>query len=282
MIIPRAGEMGGQDAGSGAWDARDAPGRSDRATTVTGALAVVGLGPGGPAHRTRAAEDAVRDAQVVLGYQAYLAACADLTGPHQSVVPSGIGAEQQRVDDAVRAAAGGARVALVSSGDAGIYGMASLALTTAAALAPERRPAVRVVPGITAAVAAAALLGAPLARDFACLTLSDLLAPWEAVETRLRAVAAADLVLALYNPRSRDRSWQLGRACEVLAEYRPGHTPVGLVTNAGRDSEQVELTTLATLDPANAGMHTVVIVGGATTSRLGDWLVTARSLGRQP
>ncbi|MCA1835940.1 MAG: hypothetical protein LC721_06315 [Actinobacteria bacterium] len=139
---------------------RDAPG-SDRATTVTGALAVVGLGPGGPAHRTRAAEDAVRDAQVVLGYQAYLAACADLTGPHQSVVPSGIGAEQQRVDDAVRAAAGGARVALVSSGDAGIYGMASLALTTAAALAPDRRPAVRVVPGITAAVAAAALLTTP-------------------------------------------------------------------------------------------------------------------------
>ncbi|MDQ3763020.1 MAG: SAM-dependent methyltransferase, partial [Actinomycetota bacterium] len=99
-------------------------------------LAVVGLGPGGPAHRTRAAEDAVRDAQVVFGYHAYLASCADLTGPHQSVVPSGIGAEQQRAEDAVRAAAGGARVALVSSGDAGIYGMASLALTTAAALPP--------------------------------------------------------------------------------------------------------------------------------------------------
>jgi precorrin-3B C17-methyltransferase len=244
-----------------------------------GRLAVVGLGPGGPAHRTRAAEDAVRDAQLVMGYQAYLHACADLTGSHQRMLPSDIGAEQQRAQDAVEAAAGGARVALVSSGDAGIYGMASLALTTAAALPPQRRPEVRVVPGVTAAVAAAALLGAPLARDFACLTLSDLLTPWEAVETRLRGVAAADLVLALYNPRSRGRSWQLGRAREVLVEYRPGDTPVGLVTDAGRDSEQVELTTLATLDPARAGMHTVVIVGCATTSRLGDWLVTARSLG---
>jgi precorrin-3B C17-methyltransferase len=214
-----------------------------------------------------------------MGYQAYLHACADLTGSHQRMLPSDIGAEQQRAQDAVEAAAGGARVALVSSGDAGIYGMASLALTTAAALPPQRRPEVRVVPGVTAAVAAAALLGAPLARDFACLTLSDLLTPWEAVETRLRGVAAADLVLALYNPRSRGRSWQLGRAREVLVEYRPGDTPVGLVTDAGRDSEQVELTTLATLDPARAGMHTVVIVGCATTGRLGDWLVTARSLG---
>lgn len=245
-------------------------------------LTVVGLGPGGVAHRTRAAEDAVRDAQLILGYRAYLAECADLTGPDQRVLPSDIGAEQQRAQDAVRAAAGGARVALVSSGDAGIYGMASLALTVAAALPAAQRPAVRVVPGITAAVAAAALLGAPLARDFACLTLSDVLAPWEAVETRLRAVAAADLVLALYNPRSRGRSWQLGRARDVLTEYRPGATPVGLVTDAGREGEQVELTTLATLDPARAGMRTIVIVGGASTCRLGDWLVTARSLGAKP
>jgi precorrin-3B C17-methyltransferase len=121
-----------------------------------------------------------------------------------------------------------------------------------------------------------------LARDFACLTLSDLLAPWEAVETRLRAVAAADLVVALYNPLSRGRSWQLRRARDVLAEYRPGDTPVGLVTDAGRDGERVELVTLATMDPAGAGMHTVVIVGATGTSRLGDWLVTARSLGARP
>jgi precorrin-3B C17-methyltransferase len=241
-------------------------------------LAVVGLGPGDPAHRTRAAEDAVRDADIVVGYSTYLAACADLTSPHQTLVPGAMGAEEQRAVDAVHAAADGARVTLVSSGDAGIYGMAALALTTAAALPAQRRPAVRVVPGVTAAAAAGALLGAPLARDFACVSLSDLLTPWEAVEARLRAVAAADLVLALYNPRSAGRPWQLGRARDVLAEHRPDDTPVGLVTDAGRDGERVELTTLAELDPSRAGMRTVVIIGSSQTTRIGDWLVTARSL----
>jgi precorrin-3B C17-methyltransferase len=245
---------------------------------MTGTLSVVGLGPGGPAHRTRAAEDAVRDADVVVGYSTYLAACADLTSPHQTLVPGAMGAEEQRALDAVRAAADGARVTLVSSGDAGIYGMAALALTTAAALPAQRRPAVRVVPGVTAAAAAGALLGAPLARDFACVSLSDLLTPWEAVEARLRAVAAADLVLALYNPRSAGRPWQLGRARDVLADHRPDDTPIGLVTDAGRDGERVELTTLAELDPSRAGMRTVVIIGSSQTTRIGDWLVTARSL----
>lgn len=249
---------------------------------MTGTLTIVGLGPGGPAHRTHAAEDAVRDAGVVVGYRGYLAHCADLTGPHQLLMPGAMGAEEQRAADAVRAAADGARVALVSSGDAGIYGMASLALTAVAALPEPRRPVVRVVPGITAASAAGALLGAPLARDFACLTLSDRLAPWATVEARLRAVAAADLVLALYNPRSTERVWQLGRAREVLTEYRPGSTPVGLVSNAGRDGERVELTTLTGLDPGAAGMTTVVIVGASGTARLGDWLVTARSLAVTP
>lgn len=247
-------------------------------TAGAGSLTVVGLGPGGPAHRTRAAEAAVREAQVVVGYRAYLAACADLIGSHQRLLSGSMGAEQQRATEAVQAAADGARVALVSSGDAGIYGMASLALATAVELPAPRRPAVRMIPGVTAASAAGALLGAPLARDFACLTLSDLLAPWPAIEARLRAVAAADLVLALYNPRSATRPWQLGRVREVLTEYRPGPTPVGLVTDAGRDGERVELSTLATMDPAAAGMRTVVIVGASGTRRVDEWLITARSL----
>ncbi|MDQ3989370.1 MAG: precorrin-3B C(17)-methyltransferase, partial [Actinomycetota bacterium] len=182
---------------------------------MTGQLAIVGLGPGGPAHRTRAAEDAVRAAEIVVGYRSYLAQCTDLTGSHQVLVPGAMGAEQQRAVDAVQAAADGHRVALVSSGDAGIYGMAALALCAVAGLVAERRPAVHVVPGVTAATAAGALLGAPLARDFACLTLSDILAPWEAVEARVRSVAASDLVLALYNPRSASRPWQLARAVQV-------------------------------------------------------------------
>lgn len=245
---------------------------------MTGRLSVVGLGPGGPAHRTRAAEDAVRDAEVVVGYRSYLEQCSDLTGEHQTLVPGGMGAEQQRADDAVAAAADGFRVALVSSGDAGVYGMASLALAAVAALPTGQRPVAQVVPGVTAATAAAALLGAPLARDFACLTLSDLLAPWEAVEARLRALATTDLALALYNPRSSRRPWQLGRACEVLREHRPSDTPVGLVTDAGRDGERVTVTTLDAVDVTEAGMRTVVVIGSGATTRLQDWLVTAREV----
>ncbi len=246
--------------------------------TGVGQLSIVGLGPGAAAHRTRAAEDAVRAAEVVVGYHAYLDQCADLTGTHQVLVPGAMGAEQQRAVDAVHAAADGHRVALVSSGDAGIYGMAPRALSTVAELASDCRPAVHVIPGVTAATAAAALLGAPLARDFACLTLSDHHAPWEAVEARVRAVAAADLVLALYNPRSAGRPWQLARAVEVLRAHRHPNTPVGLVTDAGRPGEHVELVTLAGLDPGHAGMRTLVIIGSSGTTRVGNWLITSPEL----
>lgn len=243
---------------------------------MTGTLAVVGIGPGAPAHRTRAAQDAITSAEVVVGYRAYLDLCADLVRPEQKIVPGTMGAERERAVEAVALAAAGAHVALVSTGDAGIYGMASLALSVASELAPERRPAVTVVPGVTAASAAGAVLGAPLARDFAAITLSDLLAPWEQVEDRLRAVAATDLVLALYNPRSKGRPWQLGRALQVLREERSGDVPVGLVTDAGRDGEQVTVTRLSDVDQEPVGMRTILIVGSHRTERLGDWLVTAR------
>lgn len=243
---------------------------------MTGRLAIVGLGPGGPEHRTRAAERAVTEAEVVAGYRPYLEQCADLTGPRQRRLAGAMGEESERAAAAVRAAADGASVALVSSGDPGVYGMASLALRAAAALPPQQRPQVRVVPGVTAATAAAALLGAPLARDFACLTLSDLLAPWEHVETRLRALATTDLVVVLYNPRSSGRPWQLARAREVLLGHRAGQTPVGVVTDAGRDDEQVVLATLADLDITAVSMRSTVVVGGSGTARLGDWLVTVR------
>ena len=245
---------------------------------MTGRLAIVGLGPGGPEHRTRAAERAVTEAEVVAGYRPYLEQCADLTGAHQRLLAGAIGEESERAAAAVHAAADGASVALVSSGDPGVYGMASRALRAAAALPRQQRPQVRVVPGVTAATAAAALLGAPLARDFTCLTLSDLLVPWEQVEARLQAVAATDLVVVLYNPRSSGRPWQLARACEVLLGHRAGETPVGLVTDAGRDGEQVVLATLADLDISAIGMRSTVVVGGSGTARLGDWLVTGREV----
>lgn len=244
---------------------------------MTGVLTIVGLGPGDARHRTPAATEAIADAEAVYGYSAYIDACADILHADQLVVRGRMTEEKLRAEQAVEAAAGGRRVVLVSSGDAGVYGMATLALSNAYEIEETARPEVRVLPGVTAALAASALVGAPLAHDFACLTLSDLLTPWEEVERRLRAVADADLAIALYNPRSKGRPWQLDRAREVLLERRAPTTPVALVADIARDGQRVELTTLGDLDCDEVGMTTTVLVGSSTTRRFGDWLVTPRS-----
>jgi precorrin-3B C17-methyltransferase len=240
---------------------------------MTGTLHIVGLGPGGAEHRTPAAAAAVRAAEVVVGYGPYVDQCADLLDG-QEVVRGRMGEEAARADEALARAAAGARVALVSSGDAGVYGMAARTLARAAAT-PDP-PEVAVVPGVTAALAAGALLGAPLADDWASLSLSDLNVPWARVEARLAAVAAAGLALALYNPRSPRRTWQLDRVLEVLRGVRPEDTPVGLVSDAGRRGERVERTTLAALDPARVSMHTVIIVAGESGAVEGPWIVARR------
>ena len=238
-----------------------------------GSVAVVGLGPGNPRHRTPAGAAAVRAADVVIGYGPYVDQCADLLGPATTVVRSQIGAEVERCAEALARAAEGARVALVCSGDPGVFALATLVHE----LAPGHgAPPVEVVPGITAASAAAALLGAPLAHDHALVSLSDLLTPWETIERRLRAIAEADLAVALYNPRSSRRTWQLGAARSILLEGRPATTPVGIVTDATRPGEQVVVTTLGELDPATVGMLSIVIVGSSTTTVVGGRTVTPR------
>jgi precorrin-3B C17-methyltransferase len=188
-----------------------------------------------------------------------------------------MGEEAARADEALERAAAGARVALVSSGDAGVYGMAARTLARAAAL--DDPPAVEVVPGVTAAHAAGALLGAPLADDFATLSLSDLHTEWETIERRLRAVAGAGLALALYNPRSKARTWQLERALTVLRECRSAQTPVALVHDATRAGESVELTTLGDVDPERVSMRTLLVVAGESGRLAGPWLVAERDGG---
>jgi len=247
---------------------------------VTGTLRIVGLGPGGPEHRTPAAADAVARAEIVVGYGPYVDQCADLLAESQEVVRGRMGEEGERADEALDRAAAGARVALVSSGDAGVYGMAARTLARAAALPEGERPDVAVVPGVTAALAAGALLGAPLADDWASVSLSDLHVAWERVERRLELLAAAGLALALYNPRSRTRTEPFDAALAVLRRHRPGGTPVALVTDAGRAGEQVVRTTLAELDAGAVGMRTLVLVAGDTASWAGPFLVAKR--GRVP
>lgn len=239
-----------------------------------GHLAVVGLGPGGPAHRTPAAATAVRSAEVVIGYTPYVEQCADLLTAAQDVIRSPIGSEVDRARQSLELARAGRSVAMVCSGDAGIYAMASIILEEAGSVAPEVE--VTVVPGVTAALAAAAALGAPLGHDHVAISLSDLLTPWAAIEGRLRAAAESDLVVSLYNPRSKGRTWQLEAARDLLLTGRPGFTPVGIVTDAGREGEQVTLTTLASLDPELVGMTTCVLVGASTTRVVAGRMVTPR------
>ncbi len=238
-----------------------------------GSVAVVGLGPGHPRHRTPAAAAAVRAADVVTGYDLYVDQCADLLGRGTTVVRSPVGAEVDRCADALARAAAGARVALVCSGDPGVFAMATLVHQLAAG---HGAPPVEVIPGVTAASAAAALLGAPLAHDHAFVSLSDLLTPWNAIERRLRAVADADLAVALYNPRSSRRRWQLEAARSILLAGRPSTTPVGIVTDATRPGEHIVLTTLGDLDPGAAGMLSIVVVGSSTTTVVDGRMVTPR------
>ena len=244
-----------------------------------GRLALVGLGPGHPAHRTPAAAVAVRAAEVVIGYTAYVDQAADLLGPHQEVHRSPIGEEVRRAGLALDEAAAGRQVAVVCSGDAGVYAMAALVLDMADGMAPG--VPVEVVPGVTAAVASAAALGAPLGHDHAVISLSDLLTPWEVIERRLRSAAEADLVVALYNPRSQSRRWQLDAARAILLEHRKPETPVGVVRDAGRPGQSVRVTTLAGLTVDDVDMRTCVIVGSTTTGVVdGDRMCTPR--GYQP
>jgi len=194
------------------------------------------------------------------------------------VVRSPIGDEVVRAKQALAEAGAGRRVALVSSGDPGVYAMAGIALELAADQAADID--VAVVAGVPAALSAAALLGAPLAHDHAVISLSDLLTPWSAIESRLRAAAAADLAVVLYNPRSRGRSWQLDAARRLLGEQRSAGTPVGVVTDAGRAGQRVEITNLAALDSETVGMTTCVIVGSSTTKVVDGRMVTPRGYPR--
>jgi cobalt-precorrin 5A hydrolase/precorrin-3B C17-methyltransferase len=239
----------------------------------SGRLSVVGLGPGGAAHRTPAATAAVRHADVLIGYGPYVDQVADIVGNAATVIRSPIGAELDRAQTAVSLAAAGQQVALVCSGDAGVYALATLVFEVAAG---DPSLDIDVVPGVTAALASAARLGAPLAHDHASISLSDLLTPWPVIEQRLRAVAAADMVVSLYNPRSAGRDWQLGAARDIFLEHRKPDTPVGVVSDATRPDEQVVLTTLGDLQPRLVGMTTCVIIGSSTTRVIADRMVTPR------
>ncbi|MDP8922433.1 MAG: cobalamin biosynthesis protein, partial [Chloroflexota bacterium] len=275
--------------------------RSGTSPVGRGHLVLVSLGPGALDLLTPRARRALLDADAVIGYRAYLDLLTTIL-PTSVLRPYELGEERERAAAAIALARVGKRVALVSSGDVGVYGMAGLVYellrSPAGSETPECRTstpeaseasgsqppnpraseplAVEVVPGVTAATAAAALLGAPLMLDFAAISLSDLLVPWEQIERRLAAVATGDLVIALYNPASARRRRQLTRAKEILLGHRPADTLIGIVREAYRPDQSVKIATLADLDDHAVDMKTVVIVGNSSTVRVGDRLVTRR------
>ena len=236
-----------------------------------GRLALVGLGPGARDLVTPRAEAELRRASVWVGLDQYVDQVRDLARPGTRLLETGLGREEERAHSAVREACQGHAVALIGSGDAGVYAMASPALEVAGTDID-----VVGVPGVTAALAASSLLGAPLGHDHASISLSDLHTPWGAIETRVRAVAAADLVVTFYNPRSKGRDWQLPRAVELLLEHRPVSTPVGVVTDASRPRESVELTTLGELDCDRVTMYACVVVGSSQSTVVAGRFVTPR------
>jgi precorrin-3B C17-methyltransferase len=221
---------------------------------------------------TGQALEALRQAEVVVGYDGYFTGLADLVAGKECLALP-LTQETERARVAVERLRQGRVVCVISSGDPGVYGMAGLVLQC---LGDEGQEDVTVVPGVSAVNAVAALLGAPLGHDFAVVSLSDLLTPWETIERRLRAAAEADFVLAILNPKSQRRNWQYRRAQEILAGCRLPQTPVGVVRNAYRPGQSVERTTVAHMAEAVVDMFTTVIVGNSQTLQFGNVIVTPR------
>jgi cobalt-precorrin 5A hydrolase/precorrin-3B C17-methyltransferase len=238
---------------------------------VRGRLMLVSLGPGEEALIPPLAREALAASELVVGLDQYVDRVSHLLRPGTRVLTMPLGDEVARAETAIGEARSGRAVSLVSSGDVGVYAMASPALE----LAGEDVDVV-VVPGITAAQAAASLLGSPLGHDHCSISLSDLLTPWPVIERRVEAAGLGDFVVSLYNPRSKGRDWQLGKVKEMLLNHRPPDTPVGIVKDAYRPTQRVDLTDLASLRPEEVDMLTVVVVGSSQTRLVAGRMVTPR------
>ena len=222
---------------------------------------VAGIGPGSPEDITPAVQQAIGESDAVVGYKYYFRFILPYMKAGAERVDTGMRRERERAEQAFQLAEQGRTVCVISSGDAGIYGMAPLLYE----MKRERQSAVEIIPlpGISAFQKAASLLGAPMGHDFCVISLSDLMTPWALIERRIRAAAAADFITAVYNPRSEERYWQLHRLKEIFLQEREGTTPVGYVRQAGREGQEVKTTTLASLDPEDIDMFTVVIIGNS-------------------
>jgi len=245
--------------------------------SAKGILYVVGIGPGAHEHCTPAALEAIADAEVIVGYSTYIALVKDLIA-NKEVHKSGMTEEIGRARAAVERARDGAKVALISSGDPGVYGMAGLVFEVLRSIGWKRdeSPELRIVPGISAINSCASLLGAPLIHDFCAISLSDLLTPWPVIAKRIEAAAQADFVIGLYNPASGRRTRQIVEAQAILSRYRSGDTPVGLVKSGYRSIQKVVLSDLDHFLDYEIGMLTTVLIGSTNSFAFEGYMVTPR------
>ena len=236
-------------------------------------LYVIGIGPGSQSMMTLEAIEAIRDADIIVGYKTYTHLVKALTTDKEVLKP-GKSKEIERCQEALNLAVEGKKVALISSGDAGIYGMAGLILelVTKQKLDVE----VKLIAGVTASTAEASLLGAPLMHDFAVISLSDLMTPWTLIEKRLAAAASADMAICLYNPSSKKRRDYLNKACRIVMQAALPETVCGIVKQIGRECESCQVMTLQELSNYEADMFTTVFIGNSTTKVINGKMVTAR------
>jgi len=258
---------------------------------LKGKIFVVGIGPGSAEHLTQRARTALYEADVIVGYKTYVNLIKCIVGGKE-IVSTGMTEEVERCKAAIELAEKGKKVAVISSGDAGIYGMAGLiyelvASSQQSVVSQEKTmPAtghwplatsdIEVIPGVSALNASAAVLGAPLMHDFAAISLSDLLTPWEVIQKRVESAAMADFVICIYNPKSSGRVEQIGIARDLILKHRKPDTPVGIVKNAMRDGQRVVITTLAQMLNHDIDMLTTIIIGNSTTFMVDGVMVTPR------
>ena len=238
-------------------------------------LYVVGIGPGEYQNMTLEAEETLRVSEVIAGYTVYVELIKRYF-PDKEYIVTGMRQEEDRCNMALKAASHGKRVSVVCSGDAGVYGMAGLLMELGADYPAVE---VRVIAGITAALSGAAVLGAPLGHDFAVVSLSDLMTPWEKIVKRLEVAAEADFCICLYNPSSRKRKDYLKRACSILLKYQPPETVCGIVHNIGREGQNYRILPLSELADAQADMFTTVFIGNSQTKEIKGQMVTPRGYG---
>ena len=240
-----------------------------------GTIRVIGIGPGHEEEMTPKAIKAMEASDIIVGYNTYIALMKDLI-KDKEVVGNGMRQEVDRCQKAVDLAAEGHQVAVISSGDPGVYGMAGLVLELIQKLPKEARPECEVIPGLTAANTSAAALGAPLMHDYAVISLSDLMTPWEQIKNRAKLAAEGDFVIAIYNPKSRGRATYLDEIRDIMLQYRKPETPVGIVRKAGRPGMNWTISTLEKLPEEHVDMQSTVIIGKSTTFVADGKMITPR------